>query len=125
MTEYELLDLVGVAMSFMYESTTLYLTIVSGYLLVAYLLGAKLSRVQALIVSMLFVVGASLQVWALITQEVAMEGYLAAKAELSPLNAFEQAVATGNAGTIIASIMVLGVIASLYFMWTIRYPRTK
>ncbi len=120
MTEYELLDLVAGAMDGMYDSTTLFLSIVSGYLLVAYLVGAKLTRAQVLIISTLFVVGAGLQCWALLTQEVAIEEYLAAKAQLSPLTKFQYSVANGNAGTLIATAMALGTIAALYFMWSVR-----
>ena len=123
MTEYELLDLVSGAMDGMYDSTTLFLSIVSGYLLVAYLVGAKLTRAQVVIISTLFVVGASLQCWALLTQEIAMEEYLAAKAQLSPLTKFQHSVANGKAGTVIASAVVLGTIAALYFMWSVRHPR--
>ena len=123
MTEFELLELVNGAMDLMYESTTLYLSIVSGYLLVAYLVGSKLTRVQIFIISTLFIVGAGLQIWGLLTQQTAIVEYMAAKAEVSALNTYEQSVFDANAGSLIASAMTLGVFAALYFMGHVRYSK--
>lgn len=125
MTEYELLDLMAGAIDSMYDSTTLFLSIASGYLLVAYLAGAKLTKIQTVIISALFVVGAAFQCWGLITYEIAIEEYLAAKAVISPLTAHQLSIANGNAGTIIASALVAGTLAALYFMWSIRNPKAK
>lgn len=125
MSEYELLDLVSAAIDSMYDSTTMFLSLASGYLLVAYLAGAKLTRVQASIVSALFLVGAMLQCWGLITYESAIEEYLIAKAEISPLTGYQQSILDGNAGTLIASAMALGTIAALYFMWTVRHSKAE
>lgn len=123
MTEYELLDLVAGAIDGMYDSITLFLSIVSGYLLVAYLVGAKLTRIQTIIISTLFAVGAVFQCWGLLTYEIAIEEYLAAKADIAPLTSYQYSVLQGNAGTIIASALVAGTMAALYFMWSIRHPR--
>jgi small-conductance mechanosensitive channel len=112
-------------MDSMYDSTALFLSIVSGFLLVAYLAGAKLTQAQAVIISTLFVVGAGLQCWALVSHELAIEEYLAAKAEISPLTAHQLSIAQGNAGTIIAIAVVAGIVAALYFMWSVRHPKTE
>jgi hypothetical protein len=120
MSEYELLDLVAAAIDSMYDSTTMFLSLASGYLLVAYLAGAKLTRVQAAIVSALFIVGAALQCWGLLSYETAIEEYLIAKAAISPLTDYQQLIFDGNAGTLIASAMAIGAIAALYFMWSVR-----
>ena len=79
MTEYELLDLIAGSINSMYDSVVLYLSIISGYLLVAYLVGAKLTQQQTLIISVLFVAGAAMQCWGLVTYQLANEEYLAAK----------------------------------------------
>ena len=93
MTEYELLDLVAGANDSMYDSTTLFLSLVSGYLLVAYLVGAKLTKTQATIISTLFVVGAVFQCWGLLAYEKAIEEYLADKSELSTLTEYQLSIA--------------------------------
>jgi len=125
MTEYELLDLTTGTIDSMYDSVALYLSIVSGYLLVAYLAGANLTRTQTTIISTLFVFGAGLQIWGLISYQIANEEYLAAKAMISPLTKYQQTLASQNAGFIISSILGAGIIASLYFMWTVRHPKTE
>jgi hypothetical protein len=125
MSEYELLDLVAAAIDGMYDSTTMFLSLASGYLLVAYLAGAKLTSAQSSIVSALFIVGALLQCWGLLTYETAVEEYLIAKADVAPLTSYQQSVLEGNAGTLIASAMAAGTIAALYFMWSVRHPKSE
>jgi len=122
MTEYELLDLTTSTIASMYDAVALYMTIVSGYLLVAYLAGSNLTRVQTTIISTLFVFGAGLQIWGLISYQIANEEYLAAKAMISPLTPYQQTLASQDAGFIISSILGAGVFASLYFMWSVRRP---
>lgn len=122
MTEYELLDLVAGSIDSMYDSVALYLSIASGYLLVAYLAGAKLTRMQTIIISVLFVAGAGLQCWGLVTYQLANEEYLAAKALISPLTEYQQGIAENGGGRIIAGVMIAGIIASIYFMWSVRHP---
>jgi len=125
MTEYELLDLTAGSINSMYDSVALYLSIISGYLLVAYLAGDKLTRVQTIIISILFVVGAALQCWGLISYQVANEEYMAAKEMISPLTEYQQGIAKQGGGRIIAAVMTVGIIASLYFMWSIRNTKTE
>jgi len=125
MTEYELLDLLAGSIDSMYDSVALYLSIVSGYLLVAYLAGNKLTWVQTVIISVLFVAGAGLQGWGLLTYQLANEEYMAAKAMISPLTEYQQGIANSGGGKIIASVMATGVVAALYFMWSVRHPKAE
>lgn len=125
MTEYELLDLVAGAIDSMYDSTTLFLSLISGYLLVAYLVGAKLTRVQTVIVSTLFTVGAGFQCWGLLTYEAAIEEYLTAKSAIGPLSPYQNSILGGNAGSFIASALAAGTLAALYFMCTVRHPKKE
>ena len=125
MTEYELLDLLAGSIDSMYDSVALYLSIVSGYLLVAYLAGTKLTWVQTGIISVLFVAGAGLQGWGLLSYQLANEEYMTAKAMISPLTEYQQGIANSGGGKIIASVMATGVVAALYFMWSVRHPRTE
>jgi hypothetical protein len=61
MTEYEILDLFRGYVEMEAVSFTIYLTLVSGYLVVGYLAGERLSALQTGIVTALFVTGATLQ----------------------------------------------------------------
>jgi len=124
-SEYELLDLLAGSIDSMYDGVALYLTIISGYLLVAYLAGTQLTRVQVIIVSVLFVVGAGLQCWGIFLYQLANEEYVAAKAIISPLTEYQKVIATSGGGIIIGSVMAFGIFASLYFMWSVRHTKEE
>ena len=122
MTEYELLELTAGTIDSMSDSFTIFLSIASGYLVVAYLVGAKLTRAQTAIISSLFIVGSCLQSWALVQYQIANQEYLAAKALISPLTEYQMTIASNGGGHIIAALMFCGMLASLYFMWSVRHP---
>ena len=65
MTEYELLDLMASMESHMATQFSLYLTVVSAYMVVAYFVGVSLTRPQVFIASMLMILAAGGQTWAL------------------------------------------------------------
>jgi len=123
MTEYEILDLMASVEAQMASQFTLYLTVISAYLVVAYFVGNKLTLPQTLIASILFMFGAGGQVWGLHKAGTRVAEYLDKKAQLSPLSPYEQQFSPNVHGWVI--VMVLGVIASLYFMWSVRYPKTE
>jgi len=125
MTEYEILDLFRGYVEMEAVSFTLFLTLASGYLIVAHLAGARLSRLQTIIVSVLFVAGATLQTWAIQQYQLAIRELLDAKEKISPLTAFQADVASSSATDVFAVLMSLGIIASLWFMWSVRHPKTK
>jgi hypothetical protein len=56
MTAYELNDLMMSWYAMMGQDANMYLALVSGYLIVAYSIGAKLSSVQAMIINVFFAV---------------------------------------------------------------------
>lgn len=125
MTEYELLDLMGNTIDSMGSCFTIYLSIISGYLVVAYFIGDKLTLPQTVIIGILFIFGAGLQVCGIHAYQIAVQEFLTQKAEIAPLTDYQSAVLNNNGGTIFAVLMACGIIASLYFMWSCRHPKTK
>ena len=123
MTEYELLDLMGNTIDSMGSCFTIYLSIISGYLVVAYFIGDKLTLPQTVIIGILFIFGAGLQVCGIHAYQIAVQEFLTQKAEIAPLTDYQSAVLNNNGGTIFAVLMACGIIASLYFMWSIRHPK--
>lgn len=97
-------------------SLNLYLTTVSGYLLTAYFIGKDLTRAQCLIITVLFVVFAGLNL-------------------VATWNYFENAVYFGHtygeartsvwAASAVIPVLILGILASLKFMWDVRHPKTE
>ena len=123
MSEYELLELMNGTIDSMGNCFTIYLSIVSGFLIVAYLVGEKLTLPQTLIIGVLFVFGAGLQVWGIHAYGVAIREYLEQKAVLSPLTEYQEGILNDNGGTIFAILMAVGIVASIYFMWSVRHPK--
>jgi hypothetical protein len=103
------------------QALMLYLTVSSGYLIVAYLVGAKLTKAQAVFVSTLFFVCAFYALWGVCQYwhsgdqaRIALEASEAvSEIELNYL---------GISPVVIALPMgLLGIIGCLKFMWDVRH----
>jgi hypothetical protein len=105
----ELLNAASGAMS-------LYLTVISGYLLVAYLVGKDLTLLQTTIITTLFIFFCSTNTLA--TMSYMQNAYY-----------FGQTYGAGRAqewwAPLSGTLLALGVFAALKFMWDVRHPRTK
>lgn len=88
----------------------IYLTIVSGYLIVAYLVGSKLSRPQVIVISILFL---------LFSLYLALSAYNFIYATHRYSNSVNIPSYAASAWAMLA-ILVAGIIASLWFMWDTR-----
>jgi len=122
MTEAELIEAWGLFLGNSQTAMALYLSILSGYLIIAYLVGRKLSRTQVIILSTMFVFASSfctlvLTVW----WQRALEFALEAQA-INP----ERIVSNSkDAVRMVAALFSLGILASLYFMWNVRHAETE
>ena len=98
------------------------LSIISGYLIIAYLVGAKLSRVQVWIVNTLSVFSSSSDsLWFAAWRGRALEFALEAK-QLNP----NRQVSNSPEALLVFTVMVrLGIVASLFFMWSVRHSKTE
>jgi hypothetical protein len=103
MTAYELNDLMMSWYAMMGQDANMYLALVSGYLIVAYSIGAKLSSVQAMIINVFFA-----------QMLIDMEAY-----------SFQSPNQSLAIASLFAAIQIGGIIAALYFMWTIRHPKSE
>ena len=118
MTEAELVEAWGIFLGNSQTAMGLYLSILSGYLIIAYAVGRKLSRIQAIIVSTLFFFASAfctliLTIW----WQRALEFALEARA-INP----ERIVSNSHDVVYtIAALFSLGILASLYFMWNVRH----
>jgi hypothetical protein len=98
------------------NAMNIYLTATSGYLLVAYLAGKNLTRMQTLIITVLYAVFASFNTIAI----------------LSHFNNAFYFGHTYGAGLVprwpiygIGILFPLGILASLKFMWDVRHPKDE
>jgi hypothetical protein len=123
MTEYEMTDIIMSRFGHMTDQASLYFALVSGYLITAYVVGARLTRLQVTVINTLFCL------WTL----GIFGGYINTVSDTIDL---EQAIrgvgATPMAGRIsdstfaaysFAIVQAVGIIVSLIFMWSVRHPR--
>ena len=119
MTEAEAFELVLLASANAVTSFTVYITFTFGYLAAAYFTGEKLSTRQAVIVSALYVFSAMSACINFFSDMTFYEKAMSYAKDTVP----DDAINSAEFWYIYMGILLLvGVLASLYFMWTIRHP---
>lgn len=125
MTEYEILELTYSILDSMATVFAVYLTILTGYLIVAYLIGRQLDTSQVCVINTLFVAITVVQVYSVYNYAVEVESLLQMKAQLSDLTPFQHAMSQQYSMYMTALLMLFGVVASLYFFWNIRQAKAS
>ena len=120
MSEAELLEISNIMWSNAISLLGLAITLISGYLIVAYIAGAKLTHSQAIIINTLYI-GFALLLF------LTMMSFSHSAGELATV-AFEMSTQLTNPPrTILAyaigTFVTFCVAASLKFMWDIRHPK--
>ena len=128
MTESTLAEVISGAAANGMTAFTIWLSIASGYLLVAYSAGANLTRVQVSIVNVMYVVCSA--IFAVLTMVFCFRATLMAgmKSKLLPDSVIPLGYNQNITDVVmigLAVIMVGGILAALYFMWTVRHPKTE
>jgi hypothetical protein len=138
MTEYEIADLafskqeglmemVGLLQTQtgnMTTVTTLYISMLFGYLLVAYFIGAALTRAQSVILTILYLLTISLNRGSFLSLQLVGQELSKVFIEMAP-DASPVFVFT-DAGIVFSTALFVATIAgSLYFMWRVRHPGTE
>jgi len=123
MTEFELSTLTFVANEAGNIALALYMTAISGYLLVAYSAGSELSQKQANLINGLFVFFSTAFTYSTIVSFIAMRFYSKA---LNDISGFESEAfsVTENAFVVIVFLaLILGIFGALVFMRNIRLEK--
>lgn len=117
MTEYEYADLIATYSANAGSFLAIYLTIISGYLITAFVAGRKLSPTQTAILSFGLVVASFITIWgtfgAGMTQVHYTHKLIALAADAPQMN-------RGWVMRIVAALMIGGTLAALFFMWNVR-----
>jgi hypothetical protein len=100
------------------SSVTLYISILSGYLIVFYVAGAKLSTTQSIFITMLFIVFSAVPTWAV---------YEYFSAAMEAASAMEKKFLFHhvdiNPAMFLVPLMVAGIVGCLNFAWDTRKPK--
>jgi hypothetical protein len=104
------------------DSFLAYITILSGYLVVAFIVGERLSKLQALIITFGFIIFTSFTTWGAVTfwNAAYVTGVKLASTHLEVIP-----VAWLNPALVAFVCMIGGQIAGCKFIWDIRHPKTE
>ena len=122
MTEYELVDAIASFNSGAGSWSAMYFTILSAYLVAAYLAGAQLSHSQMLIVSGAFVVAASMCCFVAVSHTLRS---LEFAIEVRLLNPSREFAVKPWVPLVWGALLSAGVLIALKFMWDVRHPKTE
>jgi len=120
MTEYEMADLLTSTTHASVDGFSAYVSLMVAYLVATYLVGQKLTNLQMAIISILYVVTASLMVWAVYSY---MSRAIPIADKLEAMNPGTHYGAQPMARNILAIAMSLGILACLRFMWDRRHSK--
>jgi hypothetical protein len=120
MTEPEVMEMVNLYAGNGLTSYTIWVSFTFAYLTVAYLVGAKLTNIQHFIVSSLYVITGTVFTLSAVTHTESFGALIYRYPDFRPTELWLVP------WTLFTSIILGGgMIASLYFMWDIRHPKTE
>jgi hypothetical protein len=125
MTEYEMMDIIVNRFATMTDQAALYFALVSGYLLAAFIVGARLTRLQVFVVNSLFIMWTSglLMGWSSALGAILDLDAAIRQLELQTVGSnIDQSAASAYLFSI---VQIVGILASLIFMWSVRHPKTE
>jgi hypothetical protein len=129
MTEAELLELFELTAANAFAAFTMYLSVMIAYFVTAYFVGNKLSFAQVVLASGLFIFSAFASTGGTIMAIARGAGYVNAAKALSDSiyqAPFWWAYESSNFWVYFLLITCsVGVILGLYFMWSVRHPKTE
>jgi hypothetical protein len=125
MTASDWVEMYGIAFSTVVSNFAVLITLMSGYLVVAYLVGNQLTRTQILVTNALYLMSAFTIISggfaATSDVQIARKEMALQIPQLDLLNYAEQSVYLWP--SIIAILYCCLVVASLIFMWQVRHPK--
>jgi hypothetical protein len=122
MTEYEIADLIATYSSNAGAFFAAYLTVISGYLITAFIAGSRLSSPQATILNTGFIVAAGVLTYATYGAGMTQVHYTQLLLDLdidSPQSGRGWVMKT------LGILLLGGILASQYFMWNVRHHKTE
>lgn len=122
MTEAELIEAAMNAGDSTLGNVTAYLSVVSAYLVVAYVVGADLTRLQVFVINVLFVVFGFSFVFAI---QTGLANHYLFATEILEYRPDYVVYTSPEVNKLLFAIDSGGVLAALYFMWNIRHPKKE
>lgn len=122
MTEFEALEIAALMTSNAISSYTIYISFTFAYLTVAYLVGAKLSKIQALVASSLYLFAALSAILAFFAN---LEVYGMAISQAPLVRSLAPYLSPTFWKVYMLGLMSTGLLVSLFFMWDVRRQKKR
>lgn len=122
MTEAELVEAAMNAGESVLGNVMAYLSVVSAYLIVAYVAGAGLSRFQVFVINVLFIVFGFSFVFAI---QTGLANHYLFASEILEYRPDYVVFSSPSVNRLLLAIDSGGVLAALVFMWNVRHPKTE
>jgi ABC-type tungstate transport system substrate-binding protein len=122
MTEAELIQTAQATWDNVISLIAIFISMLSGYLIVAYLAGASMTRSQVVIVNTLYSLMTIFILWCVYTLVMRGNEMASIAIEMSTQRVLAP---KGELGLAIAGLCGFCSIASLKFMWDVRHPEVK
>ena len=119
MNEYEMSDLILSRYANIAEQASLYFALVSGYVIMAFIIGKRLSRLQIFVINSLFIMWTA---GILMGYNTSVEAVFELSAAIGELESPTVEDHTGSIANfhMFSAIQLIGIVASLIFMWSVR-----
>lgn len=125
MTEYEILDIVETVNGNTISATGVYFSVLTAYLLVAYVAGLKLTRYQVAFINTVFLfynVVAASNIAVMTQTRIALTQRLLDMSGQERMVSDEASAALMSVFILMRIMLVLGAVV---FMWQVRHPKTE
>ena len=121
MSEAELLEIANANFGNGVSIMALFLSLLSGYLIVAYIVGSKMTRSQVMIVNTLYIGLGAFLILSMIAFSTNANEQMEIAFEMTTQRSIEPNPYLAH---IVTSFLAFCLAASLKFMWDIRHPKT-
>lgn len=125
MTEYELTDALYTIYGTMNDGATMYFALVTTYLAASYVAGSKFTTAQVAVVNTLFILWTAGNVNTIYSTLVQSLRIQAGLTEIGATIAVGGSIYSMLAVLGFIIVQVGGILAALYFMWTVRHPKIE
>jgi hypothetical protein len=122
MTEIELIQAAQGAIDLVMDGSQWQLTMITGYLLIAYFIGAKLSMLQVAFVNFVFLLMHANAVASVVMGVLKESYYTQQVLKISPETPSIGSLGDAAVITIVSSLIVTA--GCLSYMWSVRHPKT-
>jgi hypothetical protein len=122
MSETDLLENLTAHFDLVLQVLSLYLTVTSAYLIVAFMAGDRLTNSQAIIISTLYIFIAAITTYSMYAW-LGRAFYFSNK--LKETGVDMPFYSRDGLEFVLASVLLAGILACLKFMWDVRHPKTE